>query len=40
VLLLFTQRKYCRAVDKLERLVLQRLFEMTKLDMSGVGLSQ
>ena len=37
--LLATQRKYCRAVDKLERLVVQRLFELTKLGMSGVGTS-
>jgi hypothetical protein len=36
-LLLYTQRKYRRAVDKLERLVVQRLFEMTKLGMNGVG---
>ena len=39
-LLHFTQRKYRRAVDKLECLVVQRLFEMTKLGMSGVGMPQ
>jgi hypothetical protein len=32
-----TERKYRRAIDDLERLVVQRLFEMTKLGMSGVG---
>ena len=36
-LLLLSQRKYRRAVDQLERLVVQRLFEMTKLGMNGVG---
>ena len=30
-------RKYQRSVDELERLVVQRLFELTKLGMSGVG---
>jgi hypothetical protein len=35
--LLMTERKYRRALDELERLVVQRLFEMTKLGMSGVG---
>lgn len=35
--LLLTERKYCRALDELERLVVQRLFEMTKMGMSGVG---
>lgn len=34
-----TERKYRRAIDDLERLVVQRLFEMTKLGMSGVGMS-
>ena len=38
-LLLCTQRKYRRALDKLARLVVQRLFEMTKLGISGVGAS-
>ena len=37
-LLLSGQRKYRRAVDKLERLVVQRLFELTKLGMNGVGM--
>jgi hypothetical protein len=32
-----TERKYRRALDDLERLVVQRLFEITKLGMSGVG---
>ncbi|TDL14847.1 hypothetical protein BD410DRAFT_701546, partial [Rickenella mellea] len=31
------QRKYQLAVDKLERLVVQRLFELTKLNISGTG---
>lgn len=35
--ILMSQRTYCRAIDELERLVVQRLFEMTKLGMSGVG---
>ena len=30
-------RKYRRAVDDLERLVVQRLFEMNKLGMNGIG---
>lgn len=38
-LLHFTQQKYCWAVDKLKHLVVQHLFEMTKLGMSGVGAS-
>lgn len=33
------ERKYRRAIDDLERLVVQRLFEMSKLGMSGVGMS-
>ena len=33
------ERKYRRAIDDLERLVVQRLFEMSKLGMSGVGRS-
>ena len=32
------ERKYRRAIDDLERLVVQRLFEMTKLGMNGVGM--
>jgi hypothetical protein len=36
---LCTERKYRWAVDKLERLVVQHLFEMTKLGMNGVGMS-
>ncbi len=34
---LLSERRYRRALDELERLVVQRLFEMTKLGMSGVG---
>ena len=34
-----TERKYRQAINDLERLVVQRLFEMTKLGMSGVGMS-
>ena len=30
-------RKYLRAVDNLERLVVQRLFELTKMNHSGTG---
>ncbi|KAL0063569.1 hypothetical protein AAF712_009486 [Marasmius tenuissimus] len=33
-------RNYCQALDKLERLVVQRLLELTKLNMSGVGYKQ
>ncbi|KAJ6463583.1 hypothetical protein DFH09DRAFT_1254717 [Mycena vulgaris] len=36
-LVMMTERRYRVAVDDLERLVVQRLFEMTKLGMSGVG---
>ena len=32
--------KYRQALDDLERLVVQRLFKMTKLGMSGVGMSK
>jgi hypothetical protein len=38
-LLLTNERRYRRAIDKLERLVVQRLLELTKLSMSGVGMS-
>ncbi|KIY48269.1 hypothetical protein FISHEDRAFT_43817, partial [Fistulina hepatica ATCC 64428] len=31
------ERQYRRALDELERLVVQRLLELTKLNMSGVG---
>lgn len=31
------ERRYRCAVDSLERLVIQRLFELTKLGMSGIG---
>ena len=39
-LVLVRERKYRRALDDLERLVVQRPFEMTKLGMSGVGVSK
>ncbi|KAL0571876.1 hypothetical protein V5O48_010096 [Marasmius crinis-equi] len=35
-----TGRKYRRALEKLERLVVQRLLEITKLNMSGTGYKQ
>ena len=34
---LLTEREYRQAVDNLERLVVQRLLELTKLGMNGVG---
>lgn len=34
---LMTERRYRRALDNLELLAVQRLFELTKLGMSGVG---
>lgn len=30
-------RKYHRALDNLQRLVIQRLFELNKLNLSGTG---
>jgi hypothetical protein len=36
---LLVERSYRRAIDNLERLVVQRLFELTKLGMNGVGTS-
>ena len=39
-LVLVRECKYCQALDDLERLVIQRLFEMTKLGMSGIGMSK
>ncbi|KAJ7440713.1 hypothetical protein B0H11DRAFT_1750555, partial [Mycena galericulata] len=36
-LILTNERRYRRALDKLERLVVQRLLELTKLSMSGVA---
>jgi hypothetical protein len=36
---LLVERSYRRAVDNLERLVVQRLFELTKLGMNSVGTS-
>jgi hypothetical protein len=36
---LLVERSYRRAVDNLERLIVQRLFELTKLGMNGVGKS-
>ena len=32
-------RKYCLALDNLERLVIQHMFELTKLGMSSLGMS-
>ena len=37
-LVIVRERKYRRAVDDLERLVVQRLFEMNKLGMNGIGM--
>jgi len=34
---LVVEWSYWQAVDNLERLVMQRLFELTKLGMNGVG---
>jgi hypothetical protein len=36
---LLVERSYRQAIDNLERLVVQRLFELTKLGMNGVGTS-
>ena len=36
---LVVEWSYRQAVDNLERLVVQRLFELTKLGMNGVGMS-
>ncbi|KAJ7473498.1 hypothetical protein FB451DRAFT_1133999 [Mycena latifolia] len=36
-LTMMTERRYRRAIDELERLVVSRLLELTKLGMSGVG---
>ena len=33
-------REFQRAVDKLEALVVQRLFELTKANLSGTGMLQ
>jgi hypothetical protein len=38
-LVMMKERRYRRALDEVERLVVQRLLEMTKLGMSGVGMS-
>lgn len=38
-LVILTQRTYQRALDELERLFVQRLLELTKLGMNGVGTS-
>ena len=35
--LFIQQCKYLKAVDNLERLVVQRLFELTKMNLSGTG---
>ena len=34
---LMDERQFCQALDNLERLVVQRLFELTKLGASGLG---
>jgi len=39
-LCLLHEQKYRRALDNLERLVVQRFFELMKLGMSGVGYKQ
>jgi len=36
-LVLMNERKYRRGLDSLELLVVQRLFELTKLGMNGEG---
>ena len=36
-LVFLKERKYRRALDKLEHLVVQQLLEMTKLGMNGIG---
>ena len=38
-LVFLRERKYKLAVDKLEALLVQRLFELTKLGLSGTGKS-
>jgi hypothetical protein len=38
-LVMMTERRYRLALDNVERLVVSRLLEMTKLGMSGVGMS-
>lgn len=37
-LTLMGKRKYRRALDNVERLVVQHLFELTELGISGVGM--
>jgi hypothetical protein len=32
------ERKYQRALDRLQRLVVQRLFELHRLNLSGIGM--
>lgn len=34
---LFSRRRYQRCLDDLERLVVSRMFELTKMNMSGTG---
>jgi hypothetical protein len=34
---LITNRKLLKAIDHLERVVVERLFELTKLNLSGTG---
>ena len=38
-LITLNEQHYRRAVDSLERLIIQRLFELAKLGMSGVGMT-
>ena len=37
-LIVLAERKYRQAVDNLERLLVQRYFELSKLGMSGTGM--
>ncbi len=36
-LVLLNERRYRKALDNLERLMVQRLFKLTKLGISGLG---
>jgi hypothetical protein len=37
-LIMLRERRYQRALDHLERLVIQRLFKLAKLGISGIGM--
>jgi hypothetical protein len=39
-LVLMNERKYRQSLDTLELLIVQRLFELTKLGQNGIGLIQ